>query len=65
VIPDFTGDDQILGAGDGLTRVFQLSKNTPAAGSPIARPIYLPVLDSLLLLVNGFEPAHFGYTYGR
>jgi uncharacterized protein (TIGR02217 family) len=63
VIPDFTATDQILGSGDGLTRVFQLSKEYTRGGFTYQRPIYLPVLDSLALLVNGFTPAHWGYTY--
>jgi len=53
VEPDFTGSDQVLGVGDGLTRTFQLAKTYSRGGYDYTRPIYLPVLASLLILVNG------------
>lgn len=55
--PTISGTDQIYGAGDGDTRVFQLTKAYVKAlngGGQISyvRPIYLPQLDSVVLLMN-------------
>lgn len=66
VEPDFTGLDQVLGVGDGLTRTFQLSKTYSREGYTYTRPIYLPVLASLLILVDGVaydDPAAPGGPY--
>ncbi|HEY5411097.1 MAG TPA: DUF2460 domain-containing protein [Caulobacteraceae bacterium] len=55
--PETSGTDQIFGVGDGFTRVFQLTKQytRPIVGGGQAaylRPIYLPQLDSVELLMN-------------
>lgn len=57
VVPDFDGEDQPLMVGDGLTRTAQLTKTYSRGGFTYDRPIYLPVLDSLVVLVDGVLPA--------
>lgn len=50
--PTVTRGDQTFGVGDGLTRTFQLSKTYTRGGRSYSRPIYLPVLDSVVLGIN-------------
>lgn len=57
VVPDFDGEDQFLGQGDGFTRRFDLQKVYERGGFTYTRPITLPVVDSLVILVNGVLPA--------
>ncbi len=69
VAPDFDGLDQVLGVGDNTTRTFQLQKTYSRGGYDYTRPIYLPILDSLVVLVDGILPSAVGvidggpYTY--
>lgn len=69
VIPDFDGEDQALGVGDGLQRDFQLQKVYSRGGYTYTRPIELPVVSALVILVNGVLPGDAGggiggpYTY--
>lgn len=45
--------DQVLGTGDGTTRVFQLAKTYGGAFAPYARPITKPVAGSVAVAVGG------------
>ncbi len=51
-VPTVTLGDQTIGVGDGLTRTFQLSKTYTRGGRSYTRPIYLPVLETVLLGIN-------------
>jgi uncharacterized protein (TIGR02217 family) len=46
-------DDQIIGQGDGVTRVFQLSKTYDSGGHSYTRPITKPVANSVRVGVDG------------
>lgn len=47
--------DQVLGAGDGETLTFQLTKIYGGAFAPYARPIAKPVAGSVRIAVDGVE----------
>lgn len=48
--------DQTIGTGDGMTRSFQLVKRYSFAGEVYARPIHLPVTESVMVGINGIDP---------
>ena len=50
-----TALDQTIGAGDGQTRVFQLSKTYVSGGQSYTRPITKPVEGTVLIAVGGIE----------
>ena len=50
--------DQVLGAGDGVTAVFQLAKNYGTT-RPWARPVTAPVAGTVLISVNGVVTTQF------
>lgn len=50
-------DDQVIGTGDGLTRVFQLTKTYRSGEQSYARPIRKPVAGSVLVAVAGDQKA--------
>lgn len=60
-LQEISAQDQILGLGDGVNRIFQLMKTYGAAFAPYQRVISKPVAESLRLSVDGVEvdPAHF------
>jgi uncharacterized protein (TIGR02217 family) len=45
--------DQVIGIGDGVTRSFQLQKTYSRGGFTHVRPIFLPVLGSVVVGING------------
>jgi uncharacterized protein (TIGR02217 family) len=45
--------DQVIGIGDGLTRVFQLQKTYTRGGFSYVRPIRLPIMGSVVVGMNG------------
>ncbi len=51
--------DQRIGTGDGVTKRFELSKtyNLGSPAEPYTRRIYLPVVDSVVVGINGADPA--------
>lgn len=55
-VPAYTGSDQALFTGDGLTYQFQLTKTYSLGGFTQSRNIYLPVLDEIEILINGVAP---------
>lgn len=57
VVPDISAEDQLLGEGDGVTRGFQLQKTYERAGATYTRPIYLPQAGSVLVALDGLDPA--------
>jgi uncharacterized protein (TIGR02217 family) len=54
--PPITPVDQFLGAGDGVTSQFQLMKMRTFGGFSRVRNIYLPVVDSVVISINGHAP---------
>jgi uncharacterized protein (TIGR02217 family) len=54
--PGWTGLDQALGTGDGLTYQFQLTKAYEIGGFTQTRKIFLPILDDIEILMNGVAP---------
>lgn len=65
VIARLSATDQALGTGDGFTDQFQLTKRYTYGGLNYDRPIYLPVLSTVLVADNGVlvDPAN--YTVSR
>lgn len=53
--PVIDGTDQIIGTGDGATMVFQLYKTYSRGGFTYTRPIYHPVVDSVVVTVNNVD----------
>lgn len=49
--------DQVLGVGDGSNRDFQLSKSYTRGGKSYTRPIYLPVVTSVLVAIDAKSTA--------
>jgi uncharacterized protein (TIGR02217 family) len=47
--------DQLIGTGDGVTKLFQLTKTYGGAFAPYRRTIMKPVAGSVRLAVNGSE----------
>lgn len=56
VAPTITRLDQSIGTGDGMVRSFQLSKRYEYGGQVYRRDIYLPVVESVLVAINGLDP---------
>lgn len=54
--------DQVLGTGDGTTRVFPLAKTYGGAFAPYARPITKPVAGSVTVAVGGVALAPAAFT---
>jgi len=59
-----TQADQVLGAGDGLTAIFQLTKRYGDGKEPQVRPITRPRLDSVRVEVDGVETRAFDVRRG-
>lgn len=55
-VPAWSGADQFLMDGDGLTRTAQLTKVYDVEGHTYGRPIVLPVDGQLEILVDGVAP---------
>lgn len=55
--PTITAVDQIIGVGDGVTRTFQLQKTYGREGFTYTRPIYLPVVEDVILAINAMPLA--------
>lgn len=55
--PTVSGTDQQIGISDGATVAYQLVKRYTAGAQTYTRNIYLPRTASVLVTVNGFDPA--------
>ncbi len=62
--PVTSGLDQPLGDGDGFTRTFQLIKRRTLVGVNYDRPIYLPILDTVDILIDGLAPGSVSGGHG-
>ena len=67
--PTVTGLDQVIGTGDGAAEVFQLRKTYTRGGFTYTRDIFHPVVASVIVTVDGADPATFSppmtYTVSR
>lgn len=61
--------DSVIGTGDGATMVFQLYKNYTRGGFTYTRPIYHPIVDTVVVAINGVAPENvsptMSYTVSR
>jgi uncharacterized protein (TIGR02217 family) len=62
VLQRVTGADQAFGTGDGVTRVFQLTKTYSRGPASYVRDIGLPVLSTLVLFDNGAPAGSYSVT---
>ena len=62
--PAIAATDQAIGIGTGFTDTFQLLKTYSRGGSTYARRIYLPVLASVVIAVDGvtIDPADYSVS---
>ena len=65
VLARISHTDQVIGTGDGVTREFQLVKSYTVGTSSYSRQINLPVVDSVLIGVDGDLVADTEYTVTR
>ena len=56
-VPVITRTDQPLGTGDGVRRTWQLQKQYSRGPASYVRPITLPIVSTVLIGINGLEPA--------
>jgi uncharacterized protein (TIGR02217 family) len=56
VEPEIALDDQPLGTADGLAYAFQLVKQRTVSGRTFEEDIFLPIVDTVLLGMNGYAP---------
>lgn len=54
--PNIGPTDQVIAVGDGSTRAFQLQKTYTRAGFTYTRPVFLPVLGTVLIAINALPP---------
>lgn len=57
VAPALARTDQLLGVGNGARTQFQLVKTYARGSQQYVRPIHLPVTSSVLIGLNGADPA--------
>jgi len=62
--PTLSALDQTIGTGNGATTQFQLIKNYTVGSQNYARPVYHPVVSSVLISINGV-PQGSGWTVSR
>lgn len=65
VAPPITEADQLIGVGDGFTDSFALVKRYEVGSRTYDRPIYLPVLDTVLIAIDGVVVDPADYTVSR
>jgi uncharacterized protein (TIGR02217 family) len=54
--PMISALDQFVAAGDGVTMQFQLIKTRSLGGFSRVRPIYIPIVDTVVIALNGMAP---------
>jgi uncharacterized protein (TIGR02217 family) len=57
VPPAISLTDQSFGTGDGSAFAFPLTKTYSRGGATYTRPVYLPVVDEVLIGMNGLAPS--------
>lgn len=63
--PAISAQDQRIGTGDGATTEFQLFKNYARNASIYRRPIYLPIIGTVLIWGGGSIISPAAYTVSR
>lgn len=63
--PTITMTDQYIGTADGFTDAFQLVKTYSAGGETYDRTIHLPILDSVIVAIDGVLVPASDYTVSR
>lgn len=58
-MPVISATDQVLGTGDGARTSFPLVKEYARGSQVYTRRIHLPVVDTVLVSLNGADPASF------
>lgn len=61
---DISRTDQVIGTGNGTTRSFQLVRRYTFGGQTYDRPIHLPIVDSVLVAINGQDPMDIPISQG-
>lgn len=61
----YAADDQVIGIADGIADTFQLVKAYTVGGQTYTRPIYLPVLSTVLIAVDGVLQFPSAYSVSR
>lgn len=54
--PTVSGTDQTIGTGDGVTKVFQLTKTYTRGPETYVRNIFHPVVSTVLVTIDGADP---------
>lgn len=54
--PEITAVDQAIGVGDGNTSAFQITKAYRFGTAQLLRPIWLPVVTTVVVAINGHDP---------
>lgn len=54
--PEPSRTDQVIGTGNGTARSFQLVRRYTFGDQVYDRPIHLPVVDSVVVAINGRDP---------
>ena len=57
--PVITGMDQVIGTGDGAKTTFQLVKTYTVGAQSYERTIYLPIVSTVLVTINGVNAADY------
>lgn len=63
--PALASTNQQIGTGDGVTTSFQLVKNYTVGSQTYSRNIYLPVISSVLIAIDGLDPYPIGWDVTR
>lgn len=63
--PTISGMDQVIGTGNGATTIFQLKKTYTVGAYSYERIIHLPVVDSVIVTINGVVQAPSTYEIKR
>ena len=62
IAPAIAGTDQLIGIGDGVTYQYQLTKEYSRGVQTYVRNIYLPVVSTLLVAVEGMLTNNYSVT---
>lgn len=63
VEPVISGTDQTIGTGDGVTRMFQLTKTYSRGAQTYTRNIYHPVVSTVLITLNDVDPLSYSPAF--
>lgn len=65
IVPAIAATDQVIGTVDGFRDSFQLVKNYSVGAESYERPIYLPVVPSVAIAIDGVAVPSADYTVSR